>query len=151
MLIKNTTFTTPEIVLQVVRNVSATTAVPGDACQYNVTATSKGLDVHAPVANQLTNYAGIWTETVARSNLGKIQVYGYSDTIKMGLSSAAIGDMMKLIATKSYITPIWIGASLPGQTADYDGEEGFVVSWTVTSLADSLGTTGPYNGFIRAL
>ena len=150
MLIKNTTFDTPEIIKAAVRNVSATTAVPGESCAWNYAGNIKGLDVHtADGTGEL--YAGIWTQTVSRSNHGLIQIYGYSESIKMGLSSAAVGNMMKLLDNKSYVVPIILGVSAQGQAADYDVMEGFVVSWTVTSLADSLGTTGPFNGFIRGL
>ncbi len=150
MLIKSTTYDTPEIVKIVARNTAATTAVPGDSCQWDVSANTKGVDVFTADAKGEC-YAGIWTDTVAQSKHGLIQIYGYSDTIKMGLSSAALASQMKLLNNKSYVVPIILGVSAPGQSADYDQGEAFITSWTVTSLADSLGDTGPFNGFIHAM
>ena len=151
MLMKKATFESPELVFIAVRNVAATTAVPGDSAQFNPTADVMGLDVHTANSGEEECYAGIWSETVARSKHGLMQVYGYSTKIKLGLSSSAIGDFHKLLDNKSYVVPIIAGKSLAGQAGDQDSHLGFVISWSVTSLADSVGTTGPFNGFIRAL
>lgn len=151
MLLKKATASTPEQVFIVARNCAATTAVPGDSAQWKLAANSKGIDTETANANELTAFAGIWSETTARSSLGLLQVYGYCTKIKMGVSSVALGDWLKLVADKSYVAPIILGKSAPGQAADYDVDEGFVVSFSVTSLADSVGTTGPFDGFIHAL
>jgi len=151
MLIMKATATSPEQAFVTARNCAATTAVPGDSAQWKIDANIKGIDTETANSGEEEAYAGIWSETTARSSYGLLQVYGYSTKIKMGLSSAALGGFMKLLADKSYVTPIIIGNSAPGQDSDYDERYGFVVSFSVTSLADSVGTTGPFDGFIHAL
>jgi hypothetical protein len=151
MILKKATTGSPEHVFIVARNCAATTAVPGDTAQFKHAANIPGLDVETPNTNELAGFAGIWTDTVARSNEGLLQCYGYNAKIKMGVSSIALGDVLKLVADKSYMAPIILGKSAPGQNGDYDSHLGFVVSYTVTSLADSIGTTGPFGGFIRGM
>lgn len=109
---------TGEVVYGIFRNVDATTSDVGDTtCLAITTPNRPGLDVDQCGSSGATvdTVVGIWTEAVAQSKNGLVQLYGYYPKVLMGLSSVVAGDSLKAVSGQDYCAPLIANHSGPSE------------------------------------